>query len=84
MPPASFPTRQAGQSAVRGVPTLCDELHGWRYECAVSNSSICYAQFGIGPRRSCDDWCGDAGLVCIAGADDTPKVCKLLLVAMYA
>lgn len=72
-PPASTRTRGRDQPPVGGFPTLCDRVNGWVYECAGSNSSICYGFFGL-PRRSCTDWCSDAGLVCIAGADDNTRV----------
>ena len=72
-PPASTRSRGRDQPAVGGVPTLCDRVNGWVYECAGSNSSICYGFFGL-PRRTCTDWCSDAGLICIAGADDNTRV----------
>ena len=73
-PPVSKKTRSKGSPPTTGVPTLCDEVHGWLFECGTSNESICYAMFGL-PRKSCNEWCEESGHVCIAGIDDNPKVC---------
>jgi len=73
-PPISTRTRGRGDPLPQGASSLCDNIDsGWKYECRGSNESLCYAFFGL-PRKSCNEWCGDAGLTCIAGSDDNPKV----------
>lgn len=78
-PPLSYMSRLRGQPPPHGQPTLCDEIPGWKYECALSNMSICYVMFGP-PRKTCDEWCESAGHTCIGGADDNPKVCRVMSV----
>lgn len=54
-------TRRAG-GAVRGAPTLCDELAGWEAECRNSDAELCEAHVkfdAAAGEKSCAQACSE-------------------------